>query len=40
VATLHVLRVQGSVLIARPLEGGRAEVGGAVALDEVREFAV
>jgi predicted PhzF superfamily epimerase YddE/YHI9 len=31
---------QGSVLIARPLEGGRAEVGGAVALDEVREFAV
>jgi predicted PhzF superfamily epimerase YddE/YHI9 len=31
---------QGSVLIARPLEGGRAEVGGAVSLDEMREFAV
>ncbi|MGH2980520.1 MAG: PhzF family phenazine biosynthesis protein [Solirubrobacterales bacterium] len=29
---------QGSVLIARPLNGGRAEVGGGVALDEVRDF--
>ncbi len=28
----------GSLLIARPLDGGRAEVGGLVALDEVREF--
>jgi predicted PhzF superfamily epimerase YddE/YHI9 len=30
---------RGSMMIARPLEGGRAEVGGAVALDEVREYA-
>jgi predicted PhzF superfamily epimerase YddE/YHI9 len=30
---------QGSVLVARPLKEGRAEVGGQVALDEVREFA-
>ena len=29
---------QGSVLIARPLADGRAEVGGQVALDEVRDF--
>ncbi len=29
---------QGSVLIARPLGDGRAEVGGQVALDEVRDF--
>jgi predicted PhzF superfamily epimerase YddE/YHI9 len=29
---------QGSLLVASPLEGGRAEVGGEVALDEVREF--
>jgi predicted PhzF superfamily epimerase YddE/YHI9 len=36
--TIHQGR--GSVLIARPLEGGRAEVGGGVALDEEREFAV
>jgi predicted PhzF superfamily epimerase YddE/YHI9 len=31
---------QGSVLIARPLDDGRAEVGGEVALDEQREFAL
>jgi predicted PhzF superfamily epimerase YddE/YHI9 len=30
---------QGSILIAQPLKGGRAEVGGQVALDEAREFA-
>jgi predicted PhzF superfamily epimerase YddE/YHI9 len=36
--TIHQGR--GSVLIARPLDGGRAEVGGRVALDEEREFAV
>jgi predicted PhzF superfamily epimerase YddE/YHI9 len=30
---------RGSLLIARPLGGGRAEVGGGVALDETREFA-
>jgi predicted PhzF superfamily epimerase YddE/YHI9 len=29
---------KGSVLIARPLGDGRAEVGGEVALDEVRDF--
>jgi hypothetical protein len=29
---------RGSVLIARPLGDGKAEVGGQVALDEVREF--
>jgi len=29
---------QGSLLIARPLGDGRAEVGGQVALDEVRDF--
>jgi predicted PhzF superfamily epimerase YddE/YHI9 len=29
---------QGSLLIARPLDDGRAEVGGQVALDEVRDF--
>ncbi len=29
---------QGSVLIARPLEDGRAEVGGRVALDEERDY--
>jgi predicted PhzF superfamily epimerase YddE/YHI9 len=28
----------GSVLVARPLPGGRAEVGGDVALDEVRDY--
>jgi predicted PhzF superfamily epimerase YddE/YHI9 len=28
----------GSVLNARPLDGGRAEVGGRVALDELREY--
>ncbi len=31
---------QGSILVARPLEGGRAEVGGAVVLDEQREYAL
>ena len=36
--TVHQGR--GSVLTARPLEGGRAEVGGAVVLDEVRDYAV
>ena len=29
---------QGSLLIARPLGNGKAEVGGEVALDEVRDF--
>lgn len=36
--TIHQGR--GSVLDARPLGDGRAEVGGRVVLDEVREFAV
>jgi predicted PhzF superfamily epimerase YddE/YHI9 len=31
---------KGSVLIAEPLDDGRAEVGGLVALDEVREYAL
>jgi len=31
---------QGSIMSARPLAGGRAEVGGAVVLDETREYAV
>jgi predicted PhzF superfamily epimerase YddE/YHI9 len=31
---------RGSIMTARPLAGGRAEVGGQVALDEVREFAI
>jgi predicted PhzF superfamily epimerase YddE/YHI9 len=31
---------KGSILIARPLEGGRAEVGGRVALDETRQYSV
>ena len=31
---------KGSILVARPLDGGRAEVGGAVVLDEVRDYAV
>lgn len=34
--TIHQGR--GSVLICRPLDGGWGEVGGAVALDEVREY--
>jgi predicted PhzF superfamily epimerase YddE/YHI9 len=34
--TIH--QGQGSLLIARPLGDGRAEVGGRVALDEVRDF--
>ncbi len=29
---------KGSILVARPREGGRAEVGGAVVLDERREY--
>jgi predicted PhzF superfamily epimerase YddE/YHI9 len=29
----------GSLIYARPLEDGRAEIGGAVALDEVRDYA-
>lgn len=36
--TIH--QGSGSVLDARPLGDGRAEVGGRVALDEVRDFAV
>ena len=36
--TIH--QGQGSVLTARPLEDGRAEVGGRVVLDEEREFAL
>lgn len=36
--TIHQGR--GSLLHARPLGGGRAEVGGRVVLDEVREFVV
>lgn len=36
--TIHQGR--GSVLDARPLGDGRAEVGGRVVLDEVREFAI
>ncbi len=36
--TIHQGR--GSVLDARPLGDGRAEVGGRVVLDEVRAFAV
>jgi predicted PhzF superfamily epimerase YddE/YHI9 len=35
--TIH--QGHGSVLRARPLEDGRAEVGGLVTLDEVREYA-
>lgn len=33
--TIH--QGHGSVLVCRPLDGGRAEVGGTVVLDEVRE---
>jgi predicted PhzF superfamily epimerase YddE/YHI9 len=36
--TIHQGR--GSVLTARPIEGGRAEVGGAVVLDDVRDYAL
>ncbi|MDQ2939404.1 MAG: PhzF family phenazine biosynthesis protein [Actinomycetota bacterium] len=35
--TIH--QGSGSVLVARPLDDGTAEVGGEVALDDVREFA-
>jgi predicted PhzF superfamily epimerase YddE/YHI9 len=34
--TIH--QGEGSLLLARPLGGGRAEVGGRVVLDEVRDF--
>jgi predicted PhzF superfamily epimerase YddE/YHI9 len=37
---LRIHQGRGSVLDARPLNDGRAEVGGRVVLDEVREFAV
>lgn len=37
---LTIRQGQGSVLYAHPLEDGRAEVGGRVVLDELREFAV
>jgi predicted PhzF superfamily epimerase YddE/YHI9 len=36
---LTVHQGRGSVIVARPLEGGRVEVGGLVVLDEEREFA-
>jgi predicted PhzF superfamily epimerase YddE/YHI9 len=36
--TIH--QGHGSILLAKPLPGGRAEVGGRVRLDEVREHAV
>jgi predicted PhzF superfamily epimerase YddE/YHI9 len=35
---ITVIQGNGSVLLARPLEGGLAEVGGAVSLDEIREL--
>jgi predicted PhzF superfamily epimerase YddE/YHI9 len=35
---IKVHQGRGSVMTARPLEGGRAEVGGAVVLDEVRDY--
>jgi len=35
---ITVIQGQGSILIARPLDEGRAEVGGQVALDEQRDF--
>ncbi|HEX6603162.1 MAG TPA: PhzF family phenazine biosynthesis protein [Solirubrobacterales bacterium] len=38
--SLTVHQGRGSVLLARPLGEGRAEVGGGVALDETREYAV
>jgi predicted PhzF superfamily epimerase YddE/YHI9 len=34
---LTINQGRGSVLVARPLKGGRAEVGGGVALDELRD---
>ncbi len=37
---LEILQGRGSLLHAAPLGEGRAEVGGRVVLDEVREFAV
>ncbi len=37
---LTINQGEGSLLYARPLGEGRAEVGGRVVLDEVREFAV
>lgn len=35
---VSILQGRGSELVARPLGGGRAEVGGAVVLDECREY--
>jgi predicted PhzF superfamily epimerase YddE/YHI9 len=35
---IEILQGRGSRLDARPLEGGHAEVGGRVVLDEVRQF--
>jgi predicted PhzF superfamily epimerase YddE/YHI9 len=37
---LRIHQGRGSVLDARPLRDGRAEVGGRVVLDETREFAI
>lgn len=37
---LTVHQGRGSVLVARPLDGGRVEVGGLVVLDEEREYEV
>lgn len=37
---LRIQQGRGSLLDARPLGDGRAEVGGRVVLDEVREFAI
>ena len=37
---ITVIQGKGSILVARPLPGGRAEVGGDVVLDEAREYAV
>jgi predicted PhzF superfamily epimerase YddE/YHI9 len=37
---IEVRQGRGSVLIARPVAGGRAEVGGRAVLDEVRDYTV
>jgi predicted PhzF superfamily epimerase YddE/YHI9 len=37
---IEIRQGRGSRLDARPLDGGRAEVGGRVVLDEVRDFAL
>jgi predicted PhzF superfamily epimerase YddE/YHI9 len=34
-----IVQGRGSILLARPVDGGRAEVGGRVALDETRDYA-